>query len=103
MQSLLTRPFDEIRNVNVGREVWKLPVRIVNIWYVRDYLKHKHIEMVLMDSNVSCNIFIHCFTIFNFVVVFFLDFKIFLIYILFSVIGFKLSCLLHMFVPLVIN
>ncbi|KAK2409928.1 hypothetical protein P8452_71198 [Trifolium repens] len=51
MQSLLTRPFDEIRNVNVGREVWKLPVRIVNIWYVRDYLKHKHIEMVLMDSN----------------------------------------------------
>ncbi|KAK2410307.1 hypothetical protein QL285_045678 [Trifolium repens] len=51
MQSLLTRPFDQIRNINVGREVWKLPVKIVNIWYVRDYLKHKHIEMVLLDSN----------------------------------------------------
>ncbi|KAK2411276.1 hypothetical protein QL285_046569 [Trifolium repens] len=51
MESLLTRPFDEIRNINIGREVWKLPVRIVNIWYVRDYLKHKHIEMILMDPN----------------------------------------------------
>jgi hypothetical protein len=57
MQSLLTRPFDEIRNINIGREIWKLPVRIINIWYVRDYLKHRHIEMVLMDSNVSCNLF----------------------------------------------
>ncbi|WJX29655.1 hypothetical protein P8452_18271 [Trifolium repens] len=51
MQSKLTRPFDEIRNIKVGREVWKLPVRIVNLWYAKDYLKHKHIEMVLMDSN----------------------------------------------------
>jgi hypothetical protein len=62
MQSLLTRPFDEIRNINIGREIWKLPVRIVNIWYVRDYLKHRHIEMVLMDSNVSCNFFRRDFT-----------------------------------------
>ncbi|KAK2360584.1 hypothetical protein QL285_085837 [Trifolium repens] len=51
MQSKLTRPFDEIRNIKVGREVWKLRVRIVNLWYAKDYLKHKHIEMVLMDSN----------------------------------------------------
>ncbi|WJX71841.1 hypothetical protein P8452_55790 [Trifolium repens] len=51
MQSILTRPFDEIRDIKVGREVWKLPVRIVNLWYAKDYLKHKHIEMVLMDSN----------------------------------------------------
>jgi hypothetical protein len=53
MQSMLTRPFDEIRDIKLGKEVWKLPVRIVNLWYVKDYLKHKHIEMVLMDSNVS--------------------------------------------------
>jgi hypothetical protein len=53
MQSMLTRPFDEIRDIKIGKEVWKYPVRIVNLWYAKDYLKHKHIEMVLMDSNVS--------------------------------------------------
>ncbi|KAK2423544.1 replication protein A 70 kDa DNA-binding subunit B [Trifolium repens] len=51
MQSMLTRPFVEIRDIKVGKEVWKLPVRIVNLWYAKDYLKHKHIEMVLMDLN----------------------------------------------------
>ncbi|KAK2406773.1 hypothetical protein QL285_042463 [Trifolium repens] len=51
MQSKFTRPFDEIRDIKVGKEVWKLPVCIVNLWYAKDYLKHKHIEMVLMDSN----------------------------------------------------
>ncbi|WJX45162.1 hypothetical protein P8452_32062 [Trifolium repens] len=51
MQSMLTRPFDEIRDIKLGKEVWKLPVRIVNLWYAKDYLKHTHIEMVLMDSN----------------------------------------------------
>ncbi|KAK2374407.1 replication protein A 70 kDa DNA-binding subunit C [Trifolium repens] len=51
MQFVLTRPFDEIRDIKVGKEVWKLPVRIVNLWYAKDYLKHKHIEMVLMDLN----------------------------------------------------
>jgi hypothetical protein len=56
MQSKFTRPFDEIRDIKVGKEVWKLPVCIVNLWYAKDYLKHKHIEMVLMDSNVSIQI-----------------------------------------------
>jgi hypothetical protein len=61
MQSVLTRPFDEIRDIKVGKEVWKLPVRIVNLWYAKDYLKHKHIEMVLMDSNVSIQLFVYPF------------------------------------------
>ncbi|WJX21816.1 hypothetical protein P8452_11196 [Trifolium repens] len=51
LQSALSRPFDSINDINTEREVWKLPVKIVNIWYERDSPRKHHIEMVVMDSN----------------------------------------------------
>ncbi|WJX77054.1 hypothetical protein P8452_60397 [Trifolium repens] len=51
MGSDLSRPFDSISGIRLDREVWKLPVKIVNIWYEKDSPCRKHIEMVIMDSN----------------------------------------------------
>ncbi|WJX13404.1 hypothetical protein P8452_03794 [Trifolium repens] len=51
MDSIFSRPFDSISQIKTGREVWKLPVKIVNIWYESDGPCRKHIEMVIMDSN----------------------------------------------------
>jgi hypothetical protein len=52
MDSALSRPFDSISQINAEREVWKLPVKIVNFWYEEDSPFERHIEMVIMDSNV---------------------------------------------------
>jgi hypothetical protein len=53
MDSALSRPFNSISQINTESEVWKLPVKIVNIWHEKDSPCDHHIELVVMDSNVS--------------------------------------------------
>jgi hypothetical protein len=61
MGSDLSRPFDSISIIRLDREVWKLPVKIVNIWYEKDSPCRKHIEMVIMDSNVMLSVLFYSF------------------------------------------
>jgi hypothetical protein len=63
MDSIFSRPFDSISQIKTGREVWKLPVKIVNIWNESDGPCRKHIEMVIMDSNVRFNFVLYLFEI----------------------------------------
>ncbi|KAE9607670.1 putative nucleic acid-binding protein [Lupinus albus] len=46
----LSRPFDFIKDLNDSKHIWKIAVRITQIWYVQIPLKPGHLEMILMDS-----------------------------------------------------
>ncbi|KAF1876975.1 hypothetical protein Lal_00012449, partial [Lupinus albus] len=49
----LSRPFDFIKDVNDSKHLWKVVVRITQLWYVQVPPKPCHLEMILMDSKVS--------------------------------------------------
>ncbi|KAF1862375.1 hypothetical protein Lal_00026906 [Lupinus albus] len=46
----LSRPFDFINDLNDSKYLWKIAVRITQIWYVQIPPKPGHLEMILMDS-----------------------------------------------------
>ncbi|KAF1866668.1 hypothetical protein Lal_00018052 [Lupinus albus] len=46
----LSRPFDFIKDLNDSKHLWKIAVRITQIWYVQIPSKLGHLEMILMDS-----------------------------------------------------
>ncbi|KAE9610945.1 putative nucleic acid-binding protein [Lupinus albus] len=46
----LSRPFDFIKDVNDSKHLWKVVVRITQLWYVQVPPKPCHLEMILMDS-----------------------------------------------------
>ncbi|KAE9607651.1 putative nucleic acid-binding protein [Lupinus albus] len=46
----ISRPFDMIMDLNDTKHLWKIVVRITEIWYVQIPPKPGHVEMVLMDS-----------------------------------------------------
>ncbi|KAF1862315.1 hypothetical protein Lal_00026843 [Lupinus albus] len=51
----LSRPFDFIKDLNDSKHIWKIAVRITQIWYVQIPLKPGHLEMILMDSKeITC-------------------------------------------------
>ncbi|KAE9584600.1 putative nucleic acid-binding protein [Lupinus albus] len=45
-----SRPFDMIMDLNDSKYLWKIAVRITDIWYVQLPPKPGHLEMILMDS-----------------------------------------------------
>ncbi|KAE9591473.1 putative nucleic acid-binding protein [Lupinus albus] len=47
----LYRPFNLIKDLNDCKHLWKIAVRITQIWYVQTPPKPGHLEMILMDSN----------------------------------------------------
>ncbi|KAF1881976.1 hypothetical protein Lal_00038620 [Lupinus albus] len=46
----LSRPFNFIKDVNDSKHIWKIVVRITQLWYVQIPPKPGHLEMILMDS-----------------------------------------------------
>ncbi|KAF1858756.1 hypothetical protein Lal_00044789 [Lupinus albus] len=46
----LSWPFDFIKDLNDSKHLWKIAVRITQIWYVQIPPKPGHLEMILMDS-----------------------------------------------------
>ncbi|KAF1872128.1 hypothetical protein Lal_00033782, partial [Lupinus albus] len=46
----LSRPFDFIKDVNDSKHLWKIAVRITQLWYVQIPPKPGHLEMIFMDS-----------------------------------------------------
>ncbi|KAE9604508.1 putative nucleic acid-binding protein [Lupinus albus] len=51
----LSWPFDFIKDVNDSKHLWKIAVRITQLWYVQIPPKSGHLEMILMDSKVTHN------------------------------------------------
>ncbi|KAF1881031.1 hypothetical protein Lal_00023062 [Lupinus albus] len=49
----LSRPFDLIKDLNDSKHLWKIAVRITQIWYVQTPPKPGHLEMILMDSKFT--------------------------------------------------
>ncbi|KAE9612271.1 putative nucleic acid-binding protein [Lupinus albus] len=45
----ISRPFELIRDLNDSKYLWKIAVRITDIWYVQLPPKPRHMEMILMD------------------------------------------------------
>ncbi|KAE9617002.1 hypothetical protein Lalb_Chr03g0030751 [Lupinus albus] len=48
----LSRPFNFINDLNDSKHLWKIVVRITQLWYVQIPPKPGHLEMILMDSKV---------------------------------------------------
>lgn len=48
----VARPFDDIKDIDDSKDIWTLPVRIVDVWPVISKFKSEHIEMVIMDAQV---------------------------------------------------
>ncbi|XP_039682916.1 uncharacterized protein [Medicago truncatula] len=46
----VARPFDDIKDIDDSKDIWTLPVRIVDVWPVISKFKSEHIEMVIMDA-----------------------------------------------------
>lgn len=48
----MARPFDLIKNVIDMKELWKLHVRIEDLWFIFTKVKEKHLEMLMLDKEV---------------------------------------------------
>ncbi|XP_019436907.1 PREDICTED: uncharacterized protein LOC109343176 [Lupinus angustifolius] len=50
-----SRHFELIRDLNDSKHMWKITVRITEIWYVQLPPKPGHLEMILMDcKEITC-------------------------------------------------
>ncbi|KAE9608785.1 hypothetical protein Lalb_Chr08g0239341 [Lupinus albus] len=47
---VISRPFNMINDLNDTKYVWKIAVRIIDIWHVQLPPKSGHLEMILLDS-----------------------------------------------------
>ncbi|CAL0305314.1 unnamed protein product [Lupinus luteus] len=45
----MSRPFDLLKDLNDSKHLWKIAVRVNEIWYVQLPPKPGHLEMILMD------------------------------------------------------
>lgn len=52
-RNFVARSFDSINNVTKDKETWKFAVRVTNLWTVVGQSKQPHLEMVIMDQQVS--------------------------------------------------
>jgi len=48
----ITRPFDEIKQIDETKDVWTLAVRIVDLWPVIGKYNSEHLEMIVSDAQV---------------------------------------------------
>ncbi|KAE9604399.1 putative nucleic acid-binding protein [Lupinus albus] len=65
----ISNTFDMIKDINESKQLWKIVVRITNLWYVQMPPRSDHLDMILMDSkgdkiqvfalNVGFNIWRH--------------------------------------------
>lgn len=46
----MARPFQKIKNLNDSKSLWKIAVRVVDMWTVANSKNKQHIEMVLCDK-----------------------------------------------------
>ncbi|CAL0303320.1 unnamed protein product [Lupinus luteus] len=51
----MARPFELISDLNDSKHLWKIAVRIIDIWYVQLPPKPGHLQMILMNSKeITC-------------------------------------------------
>ncbi|RHN74121.1 hypothetical protein MtrunA17_Chr2g0306681 [Medicago truncatula] len=48
----MARPLEKIKNLNGSKSLWKIDVRVVDLWTVTNSKSKQHIEMVLCDKEV---------------------------------------------------
>jgi len=48
----MARPLQKIKNINDSKSLWKIVVRVVDMWTVANSKNKQHIEMVLCDKEV---------------------------------------------------
>jgi len=48
----MARPLEKIKNLNDSKSLWKIVVRVVDMWTVVNSKNKQHIEMVLCDKEV---------------------------------------------------
>ncbi|KEH37977.1 DUF223 domain protein [Medicago truncatula] len=46
----MARPLEKIKNLNGSKSLWKIDVRVVDLWTVTNSKSKQHIEMVLCDK-----------------------------------------------------
>lgn len=51
----MTRPIEDTKNINDSKNLWKIVVRIKDLWSFTTMTNKEHLEMVVIDSKVSCN------------------------------------------------
>jgi len=51
------RGYDKISDMNDSKDVWKLAVRIVDLWTVISKYRQESMEMIIVDKEVSCCLF----------------------------------------------
>jgi len=64
----MDKSIDLLSDVVLGRESWKIMVRVVRIWEVPSFLKPREtnsLQMVLIDVNVFCCVLVHTHWYFN--------------------------------------
>lgn len=49
---LMARPIEDVRNINDSKDLWKIVVRIRDLWSVKSVSNKEHLEMILVDANV---------------------------------------------------
>lgn len=48
----MTRPIEDVRDINDSKYLWKIVVRIRDLWYVKSVSNKEHLKMVLVDAKV---------------------------------------------------
>lgn len=49
----MARPIEDIRYINVSKDLWKIDVRIRDLWSGRNMSNKEYMQMVLIDGKVS--------------------------------------------------
>lgn len=52
----MARPMDDIIAVNPEKELWKIEVKIIDLWTVFNKQQQDHYEMIFMDAKVISHI-----------------------------------------------
>lgn len=56
---LMARPIDAIIDVNPNKEVWKVAVKIIDLWTSFNKQQEDHYEMIFMDAKVISQVSEH--------------------------------------------
>lgn len=48
----MAHPIEDVRDINDFKDLWKIAVRIRDLWFVKSVSNKEHLEMVLVDAKV---------------------------------------------------
>lgn len=49
---IIARPIEDVRDINDSKDLWKIAIRIRDLWYVKSVSNKEHLEMVLVDAKL---------------------------------------------------